>query len=126
MRPIPIEPTLANRAHDLLSEGEGIHGRNQYTPMHQYAWVCDSCGLDVHTPMSRADPPPAWRIVTVYQEEEGAEPTEHHFCGRPCMVVGPLPPDVREKRRKEMERAAAIAAEADRIERLHSEGKREP
>ncbi len=72
--------------------------------MHKYAWICDSCDLDVHTEMARADPPPGWRIVAIYGEEDGAEPDEQHYCSDACAVVGTFPPDLREARRKELER----------------------
>jgi hypothetical protein len=80
--------------------------------MHQYAWICDPCDLDIHTPMSRADPPMGWYIVTQFQEAEGAEPEEHHFCSNRCQSLGPMPPEVRAIRRREFEEEARAAAEA--------------
>jgi hypothetical protein len=86
--------------HELLGERQSVHAI-EYTEMHQYAWICDHCDLDEHTPMSRADPPAGWYVVTQFQDGDDAEPTEHHFCSHRCQALGPMPADVRAANRRE-------------------------
>ena len=84
------------------------HG-GQYTPMHEHAWVCDSCGKDVHTPRSRAGPPAGWRIVVVYGPEDDGPPPDQHYCSHRCEAAGPLPSD-------EIQEAQRRARQAQRRE----------
>jgi hypothetical protein len=102
---------LDNR-NDLLGERERVHlvsircisTRGSATPA---TWT--------RTPRWHGPiPPSGWYIVTKYHDEDGAEPEEHHFCSDRCQSLGPMPPDVRASRRREMEEEERVAAEAQR------------
>lgn len=90
--------------------------------MHENAWICDACGADVHQPLSREDPPTAWRTVIRYEDDVPGG-TAYHFCSDVCVTIGTMPQDVQEQRRKDLEldRARALIADAGRARKPEAE-----
>lgn len=63
--------------------------------MHKHLWICDGCGKEAKTEMSRADPPAGWVAVEIFRDgqDENGDPAREDrlYCGPVCVAIAMTP-----------------------------------